>query len=236
VRAEPSAQIRTDLLQAYVDNYLTQEVRAEAVVKGLDSFVRFLGVAALANAQVTNVASLARDAAVARQTVIGYFEVLVDTLIGVWLPAWRPRAKVKEVGHPKFYFFDPGVVRALGGRLHDSLESTERGVLLETLVLHELRAHLEVSGGGGQLSYWRTPAGTEVDFVCARGKRVVAIEVKGTSRWRADHARALHDVAPALGAKQSYGVYLGSAVLRDRQVEVLPFLEFARRLSRGEII
>src|SRR5207249_4956041 len=91
---ERSAAARIDLLEAYVETYLTQEIRAEALVRSLDSFARFLEVAALANAQVTSVASLARDAAVARPTVQGYFEVLADTLIGAWLPAWRPRAKV----------------------------------------------------------------------------------------------------------------------------------------------
>ena len=89
-------------------------------------------VAALANAQVTNVSKLSRAAAVARPTVQGYFDTLVDTLIGVWLPAWRPRARVKEVGHPKFYFFDTGDVRALAGRLREPLERAERGPLLET--------------------------------------------------------------------------------------------------------
>src|SRR2546428_5468837 len=103
VRSERSAAARIDLLEAYVETYLTQEIRAEALVRSLDSFARFLEVAALANAQVTSVASLARDAAVARPTVQGYFEVLADTLIGAWLPAWRPRAKIKATRHPKVY-------------------------------------------------------------------------------------------------------------------------------------
>ena len=107
VCAEKSAAGRIDLLEAYVETYLTQEIRAEALVRSLEGFTRFLE-AALANAQVTNVASRARDAAVARPTVQGYFEVLTDTLLGAWLPAWRPRAKVKEAQHPKFYLFDCG--------------------------------------------------------------------------------------------------------------------------------
>lgn len=111
-----------DLLEAYAEDYLSQEIRQEALVKSLDSFIRFLEVAALMNAQITNVAGIARDAAVAHPTVQGYFEILVDTLIGTWLPAWRPRAKVKEVGHPNFYFFDTGAVRALAGRLREPLE------------------------------------------------------------------------------------------------------------------
>jgi hypothetical protein len=103
VRAERVLAARIDLLEAYVDTYLTQEIRAEALVRSLESFSRFLEVAALANGQVTNVAGLARDSAVARPTVQGYFKVLTDTLLGSWLPAWRPRVKVKEVQHPRTF-------------------------------------------------------------------------------------------------------------------------------------
>ena len=71
---------------------------------------------------------LARDAAVARPTVQGYFAALVDTLVGIWLPAWRKRAKVKEVASPKFYLFDPGVVRALAGRLREPLDGVGTGI------------------------------------------------------------------------------------------------------------
>src|SRR3972149_3448859 len=91
LRGARSRAERIDLLEAYVETYLAQEIRAEALVRSLDSFTRFLEAAALANGQVTNVAGLARDAAVARPTVQGYFEVLTDTLIGAWLPAWRAR-------------------------------------------------------------------------------------------------------------------------------------------------
>lgn len=128
MRSERGHAARIDLLEAYVETYLAQEIRAEALVRSLESFTRFLEVAALANAQVTSVASLARDAAVARPTVQGYFEVLADTLIGAWLPAWRPRAKVKEVSHPKFYLFDTGVVRALSRCLREPLAARDAGV------------------------------------------------------------------------------------------------------------
>ena len=135
VASERAETDKVDILEAYAENYLTQEIRQEALVKSLESFTRFLDVAAQMNGQVTSVAGIARDAGVARPTVQRYFEILVDTLVGTWLPAWRPRAKVKEVAHPKFYFFDPGVVRALAGRLREPVGAEERGHLLETYVL-----------------------------------------------------------------------------------------------------
>jgi predicted AAA+ superfamily ATPase len=102
------------------------------LVRNLDSFARFLEVAALMNGQIVNVAGITRDAAVARPTVQGYFATLIDTLVGVWLPAWRRRAKVKEVASPKFYFFDPGVERALGGRLREPLDADLKAGVRQT--------------------------------------------------------------------------------------------------------
>jgi len=227
---------RIDLLEAYAENYLTQEIRHEALVKRLDSFTRFLEVAALMNAQVTNVAGIARDAAVARPTVQGYFEILIDTLVGTWLPAWRPRAKVKELGHPKFYFFDPGAVRALGGRLREPLADPERGHLLETYVLHELRAWMNRSGCGGQLAYWRMPSGSEVDFIWSRAGKVVGIEVKAASRWRRGDGAALKHLREDKHVRQAFGVYLGRDALRDGPIDVLPLPQFLQRLVGGHVL
>jgi len=227
---------RADILEAYAENYLTQEIRSEALVKRLDAFTRFLEVAALANAQATNVSAISRDAAVARPTVQGYFEILVDTLVGVWLPAWRPRAKIKEVAHPKFYFFDPGAIRALAGRVREPLGTEERGGLLETYVFHELRAWMNRSGCRGRLAYWRTPSGSEVDFVFTRSGRNVGIEVKAASRWRRGDAAALAQLVAAKTVRRGYGVYLGRERLRQDGVLVLPLEDFLLRLVAGEVL
>jgi predicted AAA+ superfamily ATPase len=236
VRSARGTAARIDLLEAYAETYLTQEIRAEALVRSLDSFVRFLEVAALANGQVTNVAGIARDAAVARPTVQGYFDVLSDTLIGSWLPAWRPRARIKEVSHPKFYLFDPGVVRALAHRLREPLESAERGFLLETLVLHELRAQIAYASCGGELTYYRTASGSEVDFIWSRGGRSVGVEVKAAARWRPEHSRALTELLSNGTIARGFGVYLGERALVDGAIHVLPVHDFLRELVRGRIL
>ena len=236
VCATKQLSMRIDLLEAYAENYLVQEIRQEALVKSLDSFTRFLEVAALSNAQVVNVSGISRDAAVARPTVQGYFEILVDTLIGTWLPAWRPRAKIKEIAHPKFYFFDTGVVRALGRGLREPVGDEERGRLLETYLLHELRAWIERSGCGGELSYWRTPSGSEVDFVWKRGARTLGIEVKASERWRREDGAALKQLASTGRIRGALAVYRGQLALRDGPVQVLPVAAFLDRLCRGEIL
>jgi predicted AAA+ superfamily ATPase len=236
VCVEKSAAGRIDLLEAYVETYLTQEIRAEALVRSLEGFTRFLEVAALANAQVTNVASLARDAAVARPTVQGYFEVLTDTLLGAWLPAWRPRAKVKEAAHPKFYLFDCGVARALARRLREPLDAAERGTLLETFVFHELRAQMAYAAVGGELAYYRTPSGTEIDFIWTRARAAIGIEVKASERWRPEFARALNELHARGVIRRAFGVYLGDRPLQDGAVRVLPIAAFLHELASGRVL
>jgi predicted AAA+ superfamily ATPase len=225
-----------DTMEAYVSNYVREEVQQEAMVRRLDSFARFLQVSALMNGQVANVSGIARDAAVARPTVQGYFEVLTDTLIGHWLPAWRRRAKVKEVATPKFYLFDPGVARALAGRMREPLEGTERGFLLETWVLHELRAAQSIQNLGGDLCYWGTPSGGEVDFVWTRAARAVGIEVKSSPTWRREFGGPLKALIADGVVRAGFGVYTGSVELKDGPLRVLPLKTFLRELSRGSVL
>jgi predicted AAA+ superfamily ATPase len=237
VRSEADPSLQAELLSAYRDTYLAQEIRNEALVRSLDGFSRFLEVVALANGQVVNMSSIARDAAIARPTVQGYFEVLVDTLVADWLPAFRPRARIKEVAHPKLYLFDTGVARALAGREREPLDGAERGHLLETYVHHELRAAMHHSGAGGELAYWATPSGTEVDFVWSRGDKRTALEVKATARYRPEDARALKELALALKPKPKRLVliYLGERRLKDENVDVLPLGDLIDQLNDGEL-
>ncbi len=229
VRSEPETAI--DTLEAYAANYLHQEIQQEALTKDLASFARFLRVAAVLNGQVVNVSNVASEAGVARSTVQRYFEILVDTLIGVWLPAWQPRLKVREVAHPKFYLFDPGVARAVASRLRAPVHDTEKGALLETWVLHELRAHVQQAQCGGELSWYRTGGGVEVDFLWTGPRHVVGIEVKASARWRPEHGAALRALLESKRIRHAIGVYLGDRPLVDDGVHVLPARRFAATLG-----
>jgi predicted AAA+ superfamily ATPase len=234
VRSDPRFAI--DTLDAYVSNYLREEIQQEALVRRLDTFARFLQVAALMSGQVANLAGVARDAAVARPTVQGYFQTLVDTLVGVWLPAWRRHAKVKEVASPKFYLFDCGVARALAGRLRDPIDGLERGFLLETWILHELRATMAYESLGGELQYWRTPSGAEVDFVWTRARRAVGIEVKASREWRREFGGPLKSLIADGIVQSGFGVYTGTVELKDGPIRVLPIGRFLEELAAGRVL
>jgi len=225
-------------LRSYALTYLQEEIRAEALTRNLGGFARFLEVAARQNAQLTNLAGIARDVGVSRQSVQNWFEIIVDTLLGSWLPAWKLKRATKQVSHPKFYLFDSGVARALSGRLPYPVVPEERGALLETLIHGELCAYLEYSGLGYPLFFWRTPDGVEVDFLCETATGYTAIEVKAATGWRPVASRGPARLAAELGPRKvrAFGVYLGAREARYEPCRVLPVKEFLSRLWAGEIV
>jgi predicted AAA+ superfamily ATPase len=227
-----------DYLRTYATSYLQEEVKAEALTRNIGSFARFLEVAARQNAQVTNMTSIARDAQVARQTVEAYFEILVDTLIGSWLPSWKLKRATKQVRHPKFYFFDAGVCRALSGRLPYPPLEEETGFLLETLILNELRAYLSYSGLNYPVHYWSSYDGVEVDFLVEDSRGYVALKVKSSASWRGAFQRGLSRLIEELGAQRvrAYGVFGGVRPQGDGTIPILPLGEFLRMLWDGGII
>ena len=242
VRNEPEAA--ADILAAYVNTYLKEELQAEGLIRNVPPFVRFLGVAGQMNGQAVNVQNIARDAAVARSTVDTYFSVLADTLVGHVLHAWRPGLKVREAAQPKFYWFDPGVARAAAGLLRDPADRIWQGAALETLVFHELRVYNEVSRKQRPLFYYRTPAGVEVDFIVETARRrpespsrVAAIEVKRAERWDRAWDKPLRSLAETSGIKveRMIGVYCGSRSYQFDRVRVLPVTAFVKELFGGEI-
>lgn len=228
---------REDYLRAFVTTYLAEEIRAEGLVRNLGSFSRFLDVAALAAGQTVNVSGISRDAGVSRETARGYFDVLTDTLIGDWLPAYRPRAKVKEVAQPKFYWFDPGVLHAAAGGFDQPLPADWDGVLLEHLVLHELKAYMHYHDTKGSLGYWATPSGGEVDFVWWRGATMTAIEVKAGHRYRPEYRAGIRSLESGFkGRLRSWIVYRGTEELHVDGTRVLPVDAFFERLHGGDIL
>ncbi|MCX6577663.1 MAG: DUF4143 domain-containing protein [Candidatus Aminicenantes bacterium] len=233
-----------DILSAYLNTYLKEEVREEGLVRRVPPFVRFLAVAGQMNGQAVNLQNIARESGAARSTAETYFSILEDTLLGHFLPAWRPRLKVREAAHPKFYWFDPGVARGAAGWLRDPTDRLWQGTALETLVFHELRVYNEAARKHRPISYYRTAAGVEVDFVIETSRRragepaeIVAIEVKRTDKWNREYERALRSLEKLEGIKPKklIGVYMGKRSYVFDGIEVLPVETFFDFLHDGRI-
>lgn len=223
-------------LETYVDTYLKEEVQAEALTRNIGGFARFLEIAARMNGQVTNTANISRDAQVARQTVQGYFEVLVDTLLGFWLPAWKLKRATKLVAHPKFYFFDAGVARALTRRLAYEPTPEELGTLFETWLLHELRAFLSYSGLSYPPHYFRTHDGVEVDLLLETRKGFLALEFKSTKDWRSSWNAGFRRLREEIPHVRCVGVFAGSRRQKGGGFEIWPYAQFLAELWGGALV
>ena len=231
-------QEKVDYLHSYTSTYLQQEIQQEAFTRNLGSFARFLEIAARQNGQRTNMLNVSREASVKHGTVSNYFEILVDTLVGYWLPAWQLKPKTKQYAGSKFYFFDCGVTRVLNQRLVFPPSQEELGPLLETLVINELRAYVSYRSLHYPLRYWASYGGAEVDILLETVKGYVAIEVKASNVWQRRFHRPLKFVADHFGRSSThcYGVYLGPRALLVDEVRIFPVQEFLKRLWDGELV
>jgi predicted AAA+ superfamily ATPase len=224
-------------LNAYVQLYVKEEIRSEALVRNLPGFLRFLPLAALFHGQVINIAGLARDAATARTTVQGHLDILQDTLLATLLPAFEPRLRVRERQHPKLYWVDPGLVRAAKRQL-GPLAAEERGPLLEGWILTVLRAHNEQGGLFEEIAYWAPVQArqTEVDFLLRRGREYLALEVKSHSRYAASQLSGLRAIGGLDHLVRRILVYLGDQRLRtDEDIEIWPLAVFLKAIRNGTL-
>ena len=219
-----------------MDDYLKEEIAAEGLVRRLPSFADFLRAAAISDTQLINYATIGRECGISSPTVKAYFEILVDTLLGRYLPAYTRRPKRRVILSPKLYFADVGVVNHLTrrGRLEPGTELF--GKAFESWVFHELSAHRSYSEQFYDLSYWRLPSGIEVDFVV--NDMECAIEAKGSARATSDHLRGLREIVrdhPKV--KRRILVCMEPRARRTEDgIDILPAVEFARRVWAGKLL
>ena len=222
-------------LNGYVADYLKEEVAAEGLVRNLPTFSEFLNIAALSDTELVNFSTIARDCGVSSHTIKAYFEILEDTLLGKWLPAYRKRPKRRVIGAPKFYFADVGVVNYLArrGRLEPGSELF--GKAFENWVFHEISAYNSYAEQFASLSHWRLTSGIEVDFIV--NDMEVAVEAKATARVTTDHLKNLRSlVEDHPRVKQRVVVCLEPVTRKtDDGILLLPPGEFCAQLGAGEL-
>jgi predicted AAA+ superfamily ATPase len=228
---------RADTLSAYAQFYLKEEIQAEALVRNLPGFARFLPIAALFHGQTINISTIARDAGVARTTVSGYLDILEETLLCFRLPAYEAKLRVRERKHPKWYWCDPGLARAMK-RSFGPVVPEERGALFEGLVAQVIRAYRDYQGICDEIFYWAPSGGaaTEVDFLLKQEGRFIAVEVKTGGRFAESWCQGLRAASDLKGLARRLIVYPRGPVLKTPDgIDVLPFYEFASLLSAGAI-
>jgi predicted AAA+ superfamily ATPase len=217
------------LLASYVGDYLKEEVAAEGLVRNLPVFSGFLNAAALSDGDTVNFSNIARDCAVSSHTVKSHFEVLEDTLLGRWLPAYTKRPKRRVIASPKFYFADVGVVNVLAKRGALERGGELYGKAFENWVHHEIVASMAYTASDTELSYWRLTTGVEVDFIV--GNMELAIEAKATERVTSDHLRGLRQLGVDWpGVRRLVVCFEPKRRKTDDGIEILPVGRFLQEL------
>lgn len=222
-----------DAIRAYNGLYIREEVQAEGLVRSTENFARFLEAISFSQASVLNLSNVARECQVHRKTVEGYLDILEDLLLAFRVPVFAKHAKRDMAVHPKFFYFDVGVYRA--NRPSGPLDAPSEidGVALESLVAQHLRAWCDYSSGNHTLSYWRTRANREVDFVVYGESGLYAIEVKNSSSIRPEYLQGLLAFADDYPSSKRFLLYRGKDRLVRNGVLCMPCEDFLRALVLG---
>ncbi len=222
------------LLSAYIGNYLKDEIAAEAKIRNIQSFSKFLEAAAFSNGEMVTYANIATDCGVSAPTVKEYFQILEDTLIGRFVQAYQKKPKRRVITAPKFYFFDVGIVNHLLKRGKIELGTEIFGNAFEHFIYHEIYSHSQYSGLEYPIYYWRTASQIEVDFIL--GDNEVAVEVKSTTNVSSRHLSGLKQFAEEYKTKHLILVCNEPMPRLIDNILVLPWKDFLQKLWANELM
>ena len=222
-------------LQAYVRDYLKEEVFDEGLTRNIPAFSRFFDAMGFSHGELTNYANIARDCGVDAKTVKEYYQILVDTLLGTMIEPFKKRQERQVITKAgKFYLFDVGVAGAITKRHIPEERGEQFGKAFEHFMLMEILAHRTYKELGYDVNFWRAKSGLEVDFVLGRGE--VALEIKGASRI--DNP----DLRPLKAFIQEYHPRKAFVVCNERHprvhegINILPWRDFLNALWKGDVI
>ena len=219
-----------EALQAYVSLYIKEEVQLEGIVRNIGDFNRFLEIISFSHASVINMSNIAQECEIDRRVAQTYVQILEDLLLAFRIKVFTKRAKRETIKHEKFYYFDAGVYKCL--RPAGPLDRREEidGHCLEGIVAQHLRAWLQY-GGHGELYYWRTRKGTEVDFIVYGKEVFYAIEVKNSDKIKAVDTRGLKAFLSDYPEARAILLYRGKARLKIDNILCIPVDEFLQQLD-----
>jgi len=222
-------------LKSYTNDYLKEEIQAEALTRNLPAFSRFLKSAALTNGMLLNYSNAAREAGVAVKTIREYYQILEDTLIGRRLLPWKKSKKRRLIETAKFFFFDVGIVSSLLGYRSIIPGTNEYGRFFEHFILQECWAYRHYSRKDFPISFWRTASGAEVDLIL--GDAEVAIEIKSSENAGSIRTKGLHLFQEENKIKKKIIVSRDPIPKKlESGTHILPWKYFCDQLWDGDII
>lgn len=229
-----SDEERKAFLRAYALTYLKEEVWSEHLIRKLDPFRRFLAVATQCNGEIVNCSNVARDVGTDHKTVRSYFEILEDTLLGFHLEPYHASVRKRQRQAPKFFFFDPGVTRALNGTLNVELVPATYafGKAFEHFVVLEMVRLNDYLRNDYRFSYLRTKDGAEIDVIVERpGRPTALVEIKSTDRVDDRDVRDLERFLPDFVGAEAFCLSRDTMRRRIGHVLAVPWQEGLREIG-----
>ncbi|MGE4233370.1 MAG: ATP-binding protein [Bacteriovoracia bacterium] len=220
------------LLRSYSITYLKEEIQAEALTRNLEGFSRFFEVAASRSGDFIDFSKYAAQAYIERTSAKRYFEILSDTLVVEPLEAFTKSSKRRLIQHPKYYFFDVGV---LNGILNNFQVSPDRiGSLFEHFFLQSILSEFKALDVPVRRSVYRTESGAEVDFIFEIGTTLFAVEVKATKNIGSSDLRGLKSFVEFFGKKCIPIIaYNGDKVLSMENITIYPVLDAIKYIVKN---
>ena len=222
-------------LKAYAQDYLKEEVFAEGLTRNIPAFSRFFEAMGYSHGELTNYSNIARDCGVDSKTVREYYQILVDTLLGVMIEPFKKRQHRQVISKAsKFYLFDVGVAGILTNRHLEEERGEAFGRAFEHFILMEIIAYRSYKEVEFPIRFWRTKSGLEVDFIL--GDAQVALEIKGARRVDPNDLRSLKTFVEEYRPRQALLVCNENSERVTQKIRVIPWKNFLSRLWDGEII
>lgn len=233
IAIEKDRQNKIRLLKSYVETYIKEEIQQEALTRNVPAFARFLELAAYENGNIINFQNIAREVGIHSKTVKEYFYILEDTLLGFLLYPYAKSHRAKIISHPKFYFFDPGIVAVLRGELFQNLVSgtAPYGMVFEHWIFLETKRVLDYCEREAKMSFFKTSDGAEVDLILEIEGKIWAIEIKSSKEPQLSDVRGLrsflkdHKYDRAICACQTPRPFVND------NIEFLPWRDFIQQLK-----
>lgn len=227
---EKNKKERELTLSSYGATYLKEEIQAEALTKNIEGFSRFLFVVAAKNGEFLDYAKLGSQSGITQKTASRFFEILEDSLIVFRLESYAQDSLRRLVKHPKFYFFDMGVLNSLTGSFRVSAD--RRGSLFESFIVLSIRNLLISKAASFRLSTYRSQGGAEVDLILNLAEMEFAIEIKASRNISPSDLLGLKSFSEVSeNSPVKLIVYLGSFARKIKDVSVLPYVEALKLIS-----
>ena len=215
----------------YFATYVERDLRELIELRQLETFRRFVRLAAGRVGQLLNLSALAADAGVSAPTSQAWMSLLEASYIVHRLPPWHTNLGKRLVKQAKLYFCDVGLAAWLMGIRHADQIAThpQRGALFENLVVNEFAKHALNRGFAPGLHFFRDSTGIEVDLLVEYGVpagQVGLVEIKSGQTVQHEWLLALNRVAALFGPRVARRmlVHGGATTGRWEQVELAALL------------